>query len=87
MIRCKITESLQQAGNDKTTSLREHTCKVKWDGLYSKDKVSNKSHQHGQGKITHHEQSTGKETTKAVPVWLHQELTSYLKGFSCGTCY
>ena len=32
-IQCKNTESLPQAGNDKTTNLREHTCKAKWDGL------------------------------------------------------
>ena len=50
------------------------------------DTVSNKSNQHGLGKITHHNQSTGKETKKVVPVWLHQALTSYLKRLPCGTC-
>ena len=28
----------------------------------------------------------GKKSTKAVPVCLHQALTSYFKGFPCGTC-
>ena len=27
-----------------------------------------------------------KNPTKAVPVWLHQALTSYFKGFPCGNC-
>ena len=56
MIRCKNTESLPQAGNDKTTSLHGNTCKERLDGLYSRDTVSKKPHQHGRGKITHHNQ-------------------------------
>ena len=51
----------------------------KWDGLYSRDTISNKSHQHGRGKIIHHEKLTRKEATKAVPMWLHQALTSFLQ--------
>ena len=47
MIQCKNTEILPQAGNDKKTKLLEHTFKVKWDGLESRDTVSKKSHQHG----------------------------------------
>ena len=85
MIHCKATESLPQAGNDETTNLREHACKAKWDELQSRDTDSKNSYQHGRGKITHHEESTGKKETKAVLVWLHQALTSYLKGFPCGT--
>ena len=72
-IRCKWTESLPQAGNDETTNSREHACKAKWDGLYSSDTVSKYYRQHGRGKRTHHEKSTGKEATKALPVWLHQK--------------
>ena len=30
-IRFKATESPTQAGNDETTTLREHACKAKWD--------------------------------------------------------
>ena len=86
MIQCKATESLPEAGNDETTNLREHACKAKWDGLYSWDTVSNKSRQHGRGKRTHHYQSTVKEAIKAVPVWLHQALTSSPQGLPCGTC-
>ena len=61
MIRSKTNESVPQEGNGKTSNLREHTCKVKWDGLYSRDAVSKKYHQHGRGKSTYHEQSTGRE--------------------------
>ena len=32
-IQCKMTEILTQAGNDKTTNLRENNCKEKWYGL------------------------------------------------------
>ena len=32
-IRRQATESLSQAGNDQTTSIRQYTCKAKWDGL------------------------------------------------------
>ena len=32
-IRCKVTESFPQAGNDEITNLREHACKAKWDGI------------------------------------------------------
>ena len=28
----------------------------------------------------------GKKATEAVPVWLHQALTGYFRGLSCGTC-
>ena len=59
-IQCKTTESLPQAVNDKTTNIREHTCKAKWDELQSRDTVSNKYHQHLIIKGTHHEQSTRK---------------------------
>ena len=40
MLRCKNTERLPQAGNDKTTNLQKHTCKAKWDVLYYRDTVS-----------------------------------------------
>ena len=68
-IQCKATDRLPQEGNDETTNLLEHACKVKWYGLHSRDIVSNKYHQHVRGKITHHDQSTGKEATKAVLVF------------------
>ena len=82
MIRCRKTESLPQSGNDKTTNLRQHTCKVKWDGIYSRDTVSNKSHQRGRSKGTHYEKSTRKINwqEKMVPVWLLRALTYHLKG-------
>ena len=82
MIRCKDTESLPQAGNRKTINVREHTCKENWDGLYSRDTVSNKYHQHGHIKGTHHEQSTRKINVqeKTVTVCLLIALTHHLKG-------
>ena len=45
-----MTKRLPQARNDETTNLQEHTRKAKWDGLYSRYTVSDKSHQHGRGK-------------------------------------
>ena len=70
-IQCKNTDSLPQAGNDKK-KLQEHNCKSKWDGLYSTDTFSNKSHQHGLIKVTHHEHSTSKinRQKRMVPVWI-----------------
>ena len=47
MIRCKNTDLLPQAGNDKTTNLQEHICKEKWDGKQSGDTVSNNYYQRG----------------------------------------
>ena len=57
-------EILPQAVNDETANIREHTCKVKWDGLHSRNTLLNKSCQNGQSKITNHDQSTGKEAKK-----------------------
>ena len=59
-ILCKNTESLQQAGNDKTANLRDYTCKESWDGLYPRYTFSNKYHQNGQIKGPHNEQSNRK---------------------------
>ena len=86
MIRCKNNESLPQVGNDETENIWEHIFKAKWDGLQSRNMLWNKSCQPGISKITHHEQSTIKiksEATEAVPVWLHQALTSYLNRLPC----
>ena len=81
-VRYKNTASLPKVGNDKTTNLRKHTCKAKWDELYSRDTVSKNYHQHGRSKGTHHEQSNrrinGQE--KTVPVWLLRAFTYHLKG-------
>ena len=63
IIQFQKTEILPQAGNDKTTNLKERNCKAKWDGLYSRDTVSKKSHKHGQSKGTHNEQP-GKSADK-----------------------
>ena len=71
-------ESLPQTVNDETENIREHTCKAKWDGLQSMNTLWSKFFHHGRSKITQHKQSTGKiesESTEAVPVRLHQELT------------
>ena len=35
-IRCENNQSLPQAGNDETESIREHTCEEKWGGLHSR---------------------------------------------------
>ena len=86
MIRCKNIESLPQAVNDKTTNLLEHACMEKWDGLYSSNTVSKKSHQHGKRKGTHHEQSTRKinRQGKTVPVLLLRALKYHLKIITSG---
>ena len=70
-ILCQVTGSLLQERNDETKKILGHACKAKWDGIHSRYTVSNKYHQHGRGKNTHHEKSTIKEATKVVPVWIH----------------
>ena len=80
-IRRQVTDSLPQAGNDQTTNIRQYACKAKWDGLYSRHTVSNKSRQHRRGKRNHNKQST-----EAVQMWVRQALTHITQGLSCWTC-